>query len=205
MKNTSTPFVVIGSPAIRRPDPALLLRQIAFPLVLFAAVLVGLLTLSSLVLLPRLARVEVGGEVRDAHAMTTRLSTLRAELITAEGKRQDLILAIRDPQYLGLKEVRAGHTSLEQVRSQLQEIAASTVSQVDAIHFSGFAYSLQRGTVTVRGDVRFVGSRSMTVLAEFIENLRTSGHFTSVSTPSFVREDGTEGPHSPFTLTLTLP
>ncbi len=205
MKNTSTPFVLTGYTQKGRPDPAILLRQIAFPLVLFAAVLVAFLALSSVVLLPRLARVEVGGQVRDAHAMASRLSSLKAELITAEGKRQDLILAIRDPQYLGLKAVRAGHQSLADVRSRLEQIAHSTIDQRDAIHFSGFAYSLEEGTVTVRGDVRFVGSRSMTVLAEFTENVRASGAFASVSTPTFIREDDASGPHSPFSLTLTLP
>jgi hypothetical protein len=206
MTNPETAFVAAGLTPAPRADAVQILRRVALPFFLFSAVLFGFLLLSWIFLVPRLTRIEVAGSVRGEQELEDRREELRREILAAERSRENLILAIHQPQYLALKAAREGRLSLPELRVRLDDIAKKTVDQQDAIHVSALAYDVEAKTVKVEGDVRFVGSRSMTVLAEYVENLRSSPAFASVSTPTFLREDDPiTGAHSPFSLTITLP
>ncbi len=206
MTNTEITFVTAGLTPAPRASAATILRRVALPFFLFSTLLFGLLALSWFFLVPRLTRVEVVGSVLGYAELQERRSDLSQEILAAERRREDLTLAIHQPQYLALKAAREARLSLPELKVRLQDIAKKTVTQQDAIHVSALSYDVEKKVVAAEGDVRFVGSRSMTVLAEFVENLRADPAFASVSTPTFLREDdAVTGPHSPFSLTLTLP
>jgi len=57
----------------------------------------------------------------------------------------------------------------------------------------------------IRGEIRNVDTRTMTVLAEFAQSLTSLPAVASATTPTFAREEDSKiGFHSPFDITLTL-
>ena len=75
----------------------------------------------------------------------------------------------------------------------------------DAIVLLGYYFSADSNTVEVRGDVRNVGPRSMTVLAKFVEEVRDIAMVLDVASSRFTRlEDDDVGFHSPFVLRIIL-
>lgn len=180
-------------------------RRSALPFALFTGVLAGLMILSWYVLLPLFTRVNVGGSVLDLSSLLTYRAQLQAELLTAEEARAASLLPIQDPSYEMLKDRKRKTPSLLGIRRELRGIAAGLTEQPDAVHLSTFKLLADSKTLQMTGDVRFVGPRSMTILAQFIEALEDSPLVASVALPRFVREeDPVTGPHSPFSVHLTL-
>jgi ABC-type transporter Mla MlaB component len=187
-----------------RADHAALLQRVAQPFLLFSAVLTLLLIASDWYLLPRLTRVEVTGSVLDASGLQERKNELAERIAGLEEKRERFALAIHDAAYDALKERKLSLESFLDLQSLVRETAAGVTDQADAVHISGFDYRPEQKNVRITGDVRHVDSRSMTVLAEFVDALRAQGFVASVETPPFTRADGPDGPHSPFAFSLTL-
>ena len=116
-----------------------------------------------------------------------------------------VLLAVGDETYQALMHEKLSHTSFSLLKADILRIADESAEQNDAVHVSHFSYEPVPGTLKVEGDVRFVGPRSMTVLAQFIENVQAHAGVASMTMPRFVREENPgSGPHSPFTVTVTL-
>ena len=180
-------------------------RRAALPFALFTGVLAGLLICSWYLLLPMFTRVEVGGSVLDLASLLTYRAQLQAELATAEEARAASLLPMRDASYETLKDRKRRAPSILGIRETLRSIARGITEQPDAVHLSRFALLPDGKTLQLSGDVRFVGPRSMTILAQFIDALENSPLVAAVSLPRFVREeDPVTGPHSPFSVNITL-
>lgn len=187
------------------PRPTAVLWHIAMPFFLFSTVLVLLLTLSWTLLLPRYTRIDVGGQLRDAQQIRTYRTELTAEIASKEEERRQAVLAVHDPAYDTLKDLRKARTPLDELRTALAEHAKKVTGKDDVILFSAFDYDPAAKTLVIRGDVRNSDTRSMTVLAEFSMSLTDLPFVTEASTPTFAREEDSKiGFHSPFTITLTL-
>ncbi|MDO8648483.1 MAG: hypothetical protein Q7R81_01745 [Candidatus Peregrinibacteria bacterium] len=185
--------------------PHAVLRRIAFSFLLFAAVLAALLALSFYLLLPLFTTVEIAGEERGIAELKAYRSSLQSRITKAEEQRTQLVLPIHDEGYAALKRERRTRYPLLTLRSELLQEASKVVAQNDAVHVSTITYAPAEGSVALTGDVRFVGPRSMTVLAQFVEALNRMPMVASVREPKFTREeDPPLGFHSPFTLTFTL-
>ncbi len=186
-------------------SPAEILRRIAMPFLLFAAVLAVLLMLSWSMLVPRLARVDVGGRTLTAEEIRAYRVDLAAQIVAGEGQRRDLVLSVQDPAYIALKQSRRSALPVTQLLAELETQAAAGADQPDAVHLSFLRYDILSGSGSLRGDVRFVGSRSMTVLASFVDVLGRLPVLASVTPPPFIREDDpVTGAHSPFALSFTV-
>lgn len=191
-------------PAPIRPDVATILWRFAWPFFLFSAVLAILLTISWTVLLPRYTRVEVGGAARSERDIVGYKQQLTAQIASQEEERREMVLSIDDPHYEALKEKRRQYRGLDSFRTELTALAKTITGKDDVIHWKAFDED-SAGTLNVRGDIRNVGTRSMTVLAEFASKLSELPFVTSHTTPAFAREESPGiGPHSPFEITLTL-
>ena len=176
-------------------------ERIALPFVLFAAVLAGLLLLSWSMLLPRLASIDVNGTQWTAQGLREEKIRLTADIAQAEDRRRTQMLSVQDPAYQLLKTARTETLSFADVRRMLEEHAAKIRGDATIV-FQSFAYDVAAKTVTVTGDVRDAGPRSMTVLAAFIEQLAESDMVDHLDPPAFTRSDDPNiGPHSPFTFT----
>jgi len=188
-----------------RPDPSVVLWRIGLPFSIFSAVLALILTVSWVFLLPRYTRIEISGTLRNAAQIRAHRAELTSQIATKEEERRQLVLAVHDPQYNVLKEHRRNRVSLEDLRTQLQEHAATITGKTDVVRWNSFEYDPEGKTLHIRGDIHNVETRSMTVLAEFAQSLKTLSFVASATTPAFTREeDPKTGFRSPFDITLTL-
>ncbi len=197
------------SPPVQAPSAGVavaILQRSAVPFFLFATVLFALLTASKFFILPRFALVEVSGQRRDAEGIRTYRGTLEAQIAAKENERKEHVLSAYDSRYFFLKNERARQLPLERVRAVIASQAKAVAAEASAeILMDAMTYDLRAQTVTVRGDVRGAGTRSMTVLASFVDSLRASGIVESVDLPRFIRaEDPVTGLHSPFSFVIHL-
>ena len=186
-------------------SPAVFSRA-ALPFFLFTLLLCALLTASQVFILPRLAQVEVSGQKRGLTEMLTYRDQLQSRISDAEQLRYRLMLPGEDARYLFLRTQRDGQMTLpalqELVRAQMQMAKGESGAE---IVIESFRYEPLTKTAELRGDVRSAGTRSMTVLAAFVDGLQQSKQIASLDSPLFTREDDPlTGPHSPFRFTLHL-
>lgn len=193
-------------PVPPRLSLASLLRNMAVPFLLFAVVLATLLTLSFLLLLPLLTDVEAGGSQRTAAGLRTYHAHVLADILQEEQERDAAVLPAVDHAYVVLRDGRQEDSSLIDLRSRILQTASSLVPEVGAIHVRSFTYDRSAHSLTLDGEVRNVGPRSMTVLAQFVDELQRVPGVSAVQPPPFERrDDPTAGLHSPFSIVLTLP
>lgn len=188
-----------------RPDLSTILWRLSGPFFLFSGLLASIMALSWTFLLPRYTRIEVGGVLRSAREIRTYKDELTAQIAGKEEDRRQAVLAVHDAQYETLKELRRTHVTLDQLRTMITDAAMKVTGKADVIDFAAFAYDPQMKTLVIRGDVRNVETRSMTVLSQFTQALKDLPLIASATTPAFTREeDPKTGFHSPFEITLTL-
>ncbi len=176
-----------------------LFGRIAEPLLLFSLALSGLLLLSSIFLLPRLTRFAVEGTNVSPVDIAAHVRQLRADLSSLESKRNHLVLPELDPAYNMLKEQKRTSMNLSDVRTELLQAAAKLSNADHAVFLTHFSSETTTHTITVTGDVRNVGTRSMTVLAGYVDAVAALPFVTHLERPAFTREgDEKTGLHSPF-------
>lgn len=180
--------------------------RFALPLLVFAFVLAGALSFSWWFLLPRLAGVPLHGEMLYGASLTRFYADLHDRVRTLEQERNHLVLPGQDPLSQFLRHLRRSDVTLIPLMDMLFQSAKKVVPEnADAVLLASFAYDAEERTLMLTGDVRGVGPRSMTVLAEFIEALQRLPFVEAVEHQRFTREEDPEGAfHSPFTLLLRL-
>lgn len=197
-----------------RPRLRVALERAMVPLLLFTFTSAALLSVSAVFLLPRLTRVEIGGRFFRAPEILDARTQLSADILAREERRRMLTLSVDDDAYRWLKEERSKALDFLRIEDEVRNQAAGfsresadtdAEAEKETVVIVSVGYDLEARTVEVRGDVRNVGFRSMTVLAQFADALARLPDVASVKPPAFVREDDPEiGLHSPFTLTLVL-
>lgn len=201
MTNTqSTPEA--STPVVPEPEakPSVL-RRAGISLMLFSLVFTGLLFASWTYLLPRFTRIQVQGKTVDLAVILPYEQSLRAQITEIESKRNVLAMPVNDAAYDTLKREAACYPLLEDLERAVAEVALQIGE--NAVLFSGMTFS--RGTLTLMGDVRNVGPRSMTILAQFVEAVRAAPFTESLTTPVFSRQqDPVIGFHSPFSFPVRL-
>ena len=199
MTDTST-----STPVSTVPTPGHILHRMSMPVLLFSAVFATALGVSRFAILPTLTSIEVGGVKRDAAGLQRRTEELKAQIADVQKERDEEILTLQGTPYRALVNSKisgdSGLELLEAFRSLAREAVPGTPDAVVITqeHIDG-------KTLTLKGDVSGVGPGSMTVLAQFTEILRGDTRVASLVAPTFTRlEDPKVGPHSPFTIVLTL-
>lgn len=183
-----------------------ILKRFALPLFAFAAMLSLALVLSWLFLLPRLAGVPLHGELLYGSSLVRFYADLRDRIDALEETRNQLVLPGQDPLSQFLRQFRRSDISFLPLSATLQRLAENVVPESpDAVLLTSFQYDALDQTLRLAGDVRHVGPRSMTVLAEFIAALRGIPLIENIEHQRFLREEDADGAfHSPFTLLLRL-
>jgi hypothetical protein len=182
------------------------LGKVAWPMVLFSMVLTMSLFLSRMLILPKLTQVSVAGGLHNATELRDLEVTLTAQLTEAEDRREALIRPLADAQYDAAKNARFVAPHVSNLRADINQLARSfDEAEQQIVVLSMIHIDAASRIVTIEGDVRNVGPQSMTVLAAFREELSQLSDVAELFPSAFARIDDTEiGPHSPFTLTLTL-
>ncbi len=205
MSDTPTPMP--ASTPFERPQGdtvSAIINRIAMPSLLFSGSLFALLLLSWTFLLPRFTHVERPDGTRLSPRQVAALErSLKAELTTAEEHRMTLVRAVNDPLYHSLRTSRDAHMTPTDILEQIRLTAARIGAADDVVHISQI--SIDDARVTLKGDVRNVGLRSMTVLAAFTDAVASLSFVDDFNRPTFTRTQLPDGTyHSPFELSFTL-
>lgn len=142
---------------------------------------------------------------------TVRLHELEAEEKTLIVTKADLmeerkkILADSDAPVLHqVEKLRALTSPVGSALLSIEDVRRSfRIGNADPISLPGIAFSGETNAITLSGDVRDAGGRSMQILASFVDELRAIEAFESVSEPEYKSDplpDG--GTSSHFSLTL---
>lgn len=189
----------------RAPQPlSTILGRVANPLLLFSGSLCLLLFLSWMFLLPGFTGVQrPDGVAMTPRAIAAYTRELAADLLDAEAHRTRLVRAVSDEGYRALVDARSHTLSTLELGEQLRQAAARLGEVEGGIIFSLIA--IDGIHATVEGDVR-AGTRSMTVLAAFMDAVARLPIVTDLKRPAFTRETLPDGSmHSPFRFTFALP
>ena len=181
------------------------LERIALPLLLFTAVLFTLLFLSWFNILPRFTHFQVSNITLSPTEMAAYAKQMKAQLSTMEETRDRLVLPVIDPSYDVLKKQKRAQMSVLEMRAQLLDVAAHVQDAKDAVNISHLSFDPELSVVVFSGDVSHVGPGSMTVLAQYVEQLETLPLIDHLERPSFTRVQDEDGSfHSPFSMKFTL-
>ena len=178
--------------------------RIALPALLFSGSLFGLLFLSWTLLLPRFTHVERPDGTRLSPRQVAALERgLAADLTQAEEERMTLVRPVDDPLYRSLIESRRAVLRPMDIAEQLRVAAARAGVPEDALHMTRFGFEGDR--MTIEGDIRNVGLRSMTVLAAFTDAVAALPFVDDLERPAYRRDQREDGSyHSPFTLSFVI-
>ena len=181
------------------------LRKVAVALLVFALVLLSLLWISLSFLLPRLATVQVDEQLLSMEGLKEYHSDLRASLVDVETKRTGLLQPVADDVFNDLIAQKSAQWSLESLESELQHAIADTEDRGGRVVLSSVHYIVPENALVLRGDVRDAGVSTMTVLADFVQNLQHLPVVDRASQERYTRlHDETIGHYSPFAISLTL-
>ena len=183
-----------------------ILRRTSMQFFLFSAVLAGLLLLSWYLLIPELTHIEVGGSVRGLRELKEYKANLEAQILTIEHRRNAFLAPVQSNAYSRIKQLKKSRLKYQEIRTQLTDTATTLIPDTkNAVAFSRFRYDSLRNIVELQGEVRNVGPRSMTVLAQFVEAVEALPTVIAVQSTRYTRKEDPEiGYYSPFTLLLQL-
>lgn len=199
----STPFTSSAQPV---PPPREIFRRVLLQLLLFALVLTTLLLLSWFLLIPGFGRIEIGGTVRGIAELTEHRNHLTADIAALRERRDATLLPLRDSSYGRLVHVKASSPHFLTLHGQIQEVAGRLVPEEPAVvSIDVMRFHASTLTFEIAGRIERVGPRSMTVLAQFIEELRAIPGVNALQGARFTREQDASGEFfSPFQLSLTF-
>jgi hypothetical protein len=181
-------------------------RRTAFSFFLFSAVLAALLTLSWFLLVPELTRIEIGGTVRGLQELQTYKEDIEGQIVTLEGERGSFLLPVDHDLYERLKDLKDDRLKFQELRREIRKVIFDLVpGRTDVVSLSGFYFDATTNTGELHGQIANVGSRSMTVLAQFAEEIDRIPMVIHIETSRYTRQEGANGEfYSPFTLRITV-
>lgn len=199
---TDTPIVT--EPGTEKVESTIL-QRIATPLFSFSAVLFLSLLASQTFLLPRLTTFRVGELDVSVDEAIAYESALRAEVLSLEDERTELVLPYIDDAHAALMKRKRGTPTVSQLRTlvaaAMEDAARDTGAGVfiDAVLF-------EAGTraVTIRGRVEDPKPSSMSVLTAALDAVRALPEVRALAPVPLTREEIPGGYRSPFTFTFRL-
>lgn len=193
----------IGMPLLRQALTDLVTRG-AQPFLTFAIVFfLGTLLLGRIVD-PGRFPVRIGSEVLKVSDIEAQKETLLERQEELAANRDELTNLVSTPVYDAFQDLKDGHASLAPAFSALIEAAFAFEDADGSAAIDLTAITLEGETFRVEGVVSSIDGRSIPILASFVDALRESEAYASVSEPEYVRIDRDHGSVSPFSLTLSL-
>lgn len=180
------------------------LQRTAVPFCVFAVALAALLGLSWSLVLPRMARVALNGELLDANRAEAEVDGLRRDILRLRESIDAFIAPPRDPLYVSLRDAVAARPAPFLLDSVLTDALTHMSSDREAVTIVRRSINAD-GQAIIAGDISGVGPRSMTVLAAFVDALRSTPMVMHLDPSPFTREDDAKrGALSPFVIRFTL-
>lgn len=161
--------------------------------------------LSSNYLLPQLIKIQVGGRQRSALELKSYQQKLVADILNLENKRADFVTPLHNSVYSRLLSAKENQYHPLTIKEAVDSLAKESDNAQPVIHINQFQISYQTGQVQLAGEVKNVGPRCMTVLAQFAEELKKMPFVIGVSQPDFIRREDAGGNfYSPFNINLEI-
>lgn len=182
-----------------------ILQRIAVPTFSFSFVLFVALLTSQYFILPTLTTFRVGEVDVTVDEAIAYERQLRAELVSLEDKRQELVLPHIDPTLDDLMRLKRATPSIVAVQSMVESAMRVAADASDAsVTVDAVLLDAPSRTVTVRGAVIDPRPSSMATLAAAVDAVRALPTVTDVVPPVLTREHVAEGYRSPFRFTFVL-
>ncbi len=171
----------------------------------FSATLAVALLISATVGLPLLASVATGAATTPGR-VHERSAELSRQIAALEARRLMLVHPLSGSLYGTLLAERTQDRAWRVALNAVQQLAATFPADDGgaAVQITQIQLENDSGSLVLNGTVRGVGTRSMTVLAQFSEALQTLPNIETVQSPRFQRELDPNGPYSPFMIHLLL-
>lgn len=199
---TDTPPVT--APTIE-PNPDTIMPRMAASLFSFSFVLFGALLASQYMLLPKLTTFTVGDVDVSVDEALAYERQLRAEVISLEDKRTELVLPYIDDAHNALMKAKRDAPSIVAIRTDVERAMRAVAEKAGAaVSIDAILIENDTSTVTVRGAVTDPGPSSMATLAAAIEAVRVLPGVTELTPPVLIREKTDDGYLSPFRFTFVL-
>ena len=181
-------------------------RRIGVFLSIFAGTTSVMLILSWFLFLPAMMQLPLEGRSIPSGNFHQYIQDLQGRIRVAANRRDELINPVRDPLYAQLRTEKYSYLLLPSLYSEIQQVAGIVAEgRNDVVLLRSVQFRRGERTLLLEGEVRNVGPRSMTILAQFVDHLRTLSSITSIDPLTFRREhDVTKGFTSPFNLILRL-
>ncbi len=194
-QSSHAPASVLG-PAIAR---------LGIPVFLFSVVFLAATLVLRLLLTPDRFPVRIGDRVvrlSDLEQEQKLLMEQRADLTN----RQGFVTESRAPVLHQMRLLAARIPPIGRVLMGAEEARSSfRAGGSDPVSFSQITADGSGATVTLVGDVKNAGDRSMQILASFVDGLRAMPLPVSVSEPEYVQRTHPDGTvSSPFTIHISL-
>lgn len=200
---TDTP--VITEPGTESVQTTIL-QRIAPPFFSFSFVLFLALLASQAFLLPRVVTFRVGDVQVSVDEALAYERTLRAEVLSLEDRRDELVLPHIDDEHDALMRAKRTAPSVVDVKARV-ESAMRNVAEPNGASVSIDAVQVDASsrTVTVRGAVDDPKPSSMSVLAAAVDAVRALPEVADLTPPPLTRDELPGGGYrSPFRFTFRL-
>ncbi len=187
------------------PNPETILQRISVPFFSFSAVLFLSLLASQTFLLPKLTTFTVGDLSLSVDEAIAYERTLRAEVLSLEDERTELVLPYIDDTHAALMEQKRQTPSVVDVRNNV-ESAMRVVAEAEGadVFVDAILVETDDRTVTVRGRIEDEHPGTMAILAAVVEAVRALPDVADLTAPALTREAIVGGYRSPFTFSFTL-
>ncbi|MBT3293273.1 hypothetical protein HOD24_04205 [Candidatus Peregrinibacteria bacterium] len=187
--------------------PFQILQRTSVPLVLFTLTLTCLLFLSQSVFLPALLMVDISGSKHNAHELKTYHEALLEQVKHKQEMRSNLVLSMQGTDYRKLSDWKQSHYPFQSLLSTVSQVSRSLHNKDgdQVVFIDNIKYFPVDGQLKLNGNVKNAGPRSMTILAQLVEELRSQPFVESLKSPSFSRiEDSVGGFITPFDIQISL-
>ena len=184
---------------------ATILQRIAPPLFSFSFVLFLSLLASQTFLLPKLTTFTVGDVEVSVDEALAYERQLRAEVVSLEDKREELVLPYIDDAHDELMRRKRATPSVLDAKALAESAMKRSVEAAGAtVTIDAALFDADTMTVTVRGSVEDPNPSSMATLAAAVEAVRALPDVTDLTPPAFTREQTETGYRSPFRFSFRL-
>ncbi|MFA5800317.1 MAG: hypothetical protein WC840_05170 [Candidatus Peribacteraceae bacterium] len=191
-----------------RPPRVLLpaLGRLGVPLCVFGAVFLLATVLLTVLLTPDRFPVRLGDRIvriRDLESEEKALVSRQAELLSA---REKLGSESRSPVLHEVMKLKKDILPVGPALLSIDDVRRSFASRdADPISLPQVEVRGEEGKILLSGEARSDSGRSIQLLARFVDSLRASPLFQSVSEPEYKQVNAPDGTTvSPFSLTITL-
>lgn len=200
---TDTP--VITEPGTETVQTTIL-QRIAPPFFSFSFVLFGALLVSQSFLLPRVVTFRVGEVEVSVDEALAYERTLRAEILTLEDRRDELVLPHIDDEHDALMRAKRSAPSVVDVKARIESTMRNVAEPIGAsVSVDAVQVDVATRVITVRGAVDDPKPSSMAVLAASIDAVRSLPGVADLAPPSLTRDEIPGGGYrSPFRFTFRL-